>query len=306
MTDRIAEQRDRPFYVAVRIATTLEACRRIGYDIETWVKEGLCDMVVAGGNSGSDPGVEVESFKDMLAGTGIRLYPGYDSHGRQEARRLMPVREWREAWYRALSQEFWSRGADGIYVFNWHANERTRRAELTTIGKPETLKQTDKVYAAIHRQIAPQSSLRAGADANDRIYGETPVNLYSTLTGDGPQFHVPICDAVAEEAKAGALESVELHIELDHYSGADEVAVKLDGNLLGSPTVRSVSAEDPDNPSDVDESSWLVWRLDPEQTDDGVHTIRVRLVKRDSRLRQALTVNHVEIWVRYKREIVRS
>ncbi|MBM3934252.1 MAG: hypothetical protein FJ319_08125, partial [SAR202 cluster bacterium] len=38
MTDEIAKKRGRPFYVAIRVAASLEACRRIGYDIETWAK----------------------------------------------------------------------------------------------------------------------------------------------------------------------------------------------------------------------------------------------------------------------------
>ena len=64
-TDQIAEERGRPFHVAVRVATTFEACRRIGYDVETWVRDGLCDVVISGGNSGTDPGAEVEQFVEL-------------------------------------------------------------------------------------------------------------------------------------------------------------------------------------------------------------------------------------------------
>ena len=65
-TDEIAAQRGRPFYLAVRIATTFESCTNIGYDIETWTKENLCDLIISGGNSGTDPGAEI----DLLAMTG--------------------------------------------------------------------------------------------------------------------------------------------------------------------------------------------------------------------------------------------
>ena len=300
MTDEIAKERGRPFPVAVRIATTLEGCRRVGYDIETWAKEGLCDIVVPGGNSGTDPTVEVEAFKELFDGTGIQLYPGYDFHGRQEARRLISTQEWRVAWFRALSAGFWDRGADGIYIFNWHANAVMRRPELTTTGDPATLRRTDKVYSAVYGEKAPRTSLRVGADADDRIYGDTPVALYRTVTGDGPRFQVPVYDHVGEEASAGVLDRVELHIELEHYSTQDEVQVTLDGEQLGAHVVRNATAEDLDSPSDVDENSWLVWRLAPERADYGPHEVQVKLVKRDPRLRPPLVVAQVDLHIRYR------
>ena len=79
MADDIAEQRGRPFYVAARVATTLESCRNIGYDVERWAEEGLADIIIGAGGSGTDPGFEVGEFKALTEGTNIRLYGGFDS-----------------------------------------------------------------------------------------------------------------------------------------------------------------------------------------------------------------------------------
>ncbi len=300
MADEIARERGRPFYVAARVATTMESNRRIGYDVETWAREGLCDILIGGGNSGTDPCFEVEEFRDIVKGTGIRVYPGYDFDGRQQAKRLVPHSEWRVAWFRAMSKGYWDRGVDGIYIFNWHADEKKQRPLLTTIGSIDTLEGTDKAYAAIYRSIGPKDGLRVDSERDDRIYGETPVALYRTLTGDGPKFHVPVHDEVVDEAKGDRLESVQLLVEMEHYSPADEVAVTLDGKQLGPPSVRNATAEDPNDPSDVDENSWLVWTLAPEQADHGPHEIQVVLIKRDPRIRPPLVVNNVEFWVNYK------
>ena len=81
----------------------------------------------------------------------------------------------------------------------------------------------------------------------------------------------------------------------------DRVEVRLDGNLLPSPEVRNVAAEDPDNPSDVAENSWLVWRLSPDRAGRGIHRVEVRLLKRDPRIRPPLTVQSVEIHLSYRR-----
>ena len=299
MTDEIARQRGRPFYLAVRVATTMESCRRIGYDLEAWVREGLCDIIIPAGNSGTDPGAEIEEFKSLTEGTGIQIYGGLDTLGRQSAQRLMSQAKWEDAWVRATANGYWHRGADGIYVFNWHADRQTKRDQLTTIGSPHTLKHTDKVYAAIHRG-PPATEIPNQGAVNDRIYGETAVCLYRGLTDGGPTFHVSVHDDLINEAENGDLADVELHVELEHFSTEDEVEVLLDGEPLPPPRVRDAAAQDPGNPSDVSENSWLVWQLRPDQAGLGSHEIEVRLKKRDPRLGTPIVVDHVEICVTYR------
>ena len=308
LTDQIAAERGRAFYVAVRVGASMETCRRVGYDVETWMQEGLCDIVATNANSGTDPGVEIETFLEIAKGGEIKLYPGFDSHWESGKGRLIGSRVWLEAWYRGLAKGYFDRGADGVHIFNWHANRYTHHSLLTTIGAPETLKQKDKVYSAVKRHIRARSELRYGAERDDRLYGETPVALYHTLTGDGPKFHIRVHDDVVAEAKAGTLETIGLQIELAHFSPADKVEVTLDGWRLAAPSIRNVAGDDPDNPSDVDEHSWLVWELSPEQValnfdligaDWGVHEIQVCLVKQDARIRPPLVVENVEIYVNY-------
>ena len=286
MTEGIAQERGRPFNVAARVGTTIEACRRIGY-------------VIPAGNSGTDDGIEIEVLVELLGSTGIKLYGGFDNDARQQTQRLVPVSDWRDAWFRALSKGYFERGAHGIYVFNWHGTVETRRALLTTIGEPKTLEGKNKIYSSVHRSIAPKNSLRVDAERDDRIYGETPVALYRTLTGDGPTFQIPVYDRIDEAARRGKLKSVELQIELAHFSLGDEVDVRMDGYELDAPVLRSATGEDANNPSDVDENSWFVWNLSPERVDFGIHQIQISLVARDSRIRAPLVVQHVEIGVSY-------
>jgi len=301
MTNKLGKERGRPFRLAVRVAATLESCNRIGYDIETWAKEGLCDIIIGGGNSGTDPGFEVERSAELCQGRDIKLYPCWDFDGRQATDRLVKGKDWRTAWFRALAQEFHSRGASGIYVFNWHGYTDTNQALFTTMGSPVTLKGTRKCYSNVHRMIPPRGSQRDYADRDDRIYGETPVELHRTLTGDGPTFQVPMYDDVPTAAKAGTLAGAELHIRMEHFSpGADVVSATLDGKDLGAYTVTNKAAQDPGNPSDVDENSWLVWKLDPKLLAVGTREVQVKLVKRDERITPPLTISHVDIWVDYK------
>jgi hypothetical protein len=299
VTDRIAAERGRPFHVAVRVATTFESCRRIGYDVETWVREGLCDIVITGGNSGTDPGAEVERFVELCRPHGVAFYAGFDTDGRQQARRLRSHRAWRVDWLRGLAHDCLNRGADGVYVFNWHGHRDTQRPLLTSMGSRETLRGLDKVYTSLHRSIGPKTGIRVDAERDDRIYGEVPVDLQPTLTGDGPTFHVTVSDDVT--AGGAELARAELQIEIAHLSTRDEVKVALDGISLGPPHGRDAAAEDPEDPSDVSENSWLTWPLEKSQVTRGVHEIRVQLIERDPRLAVPLRIEQVEIWLTYRR-----
>ena len=293
LADEIAAARGRPFFVGVRVGAALETCRRVGYDLETWMRDGLCDLVATNANSGTDPGVEIETYLELAREREIPLYPGLDSHGESGQGHLIGASTWREAWYRGLAQGFLARGASGIYIFNWHATRDSHRSLLTTLGALKTLRRRDKVYAAIKRHIRDRSELRYGAERDDRLYGEVPVALYSTSTGTGPLFHVAVHDRAADARK------VTLYIELAHFTPTDQIAVALDGRRLDAPEVRSTASADPDNPANITENSWLGWPLAPAQVDRGMREIQVSLVARNPHLQPPLVVENVEIHIDY-------
>ena len=134
------------------------------------------------------------------------------------------------------------------------------------------------------------------AERDDSIYGEVPVDLLRTLSGDGPTFHIIVSD---DAMAAGAeLERAELQIEVAHLSTQDDVAVTLDGEALGPPRIRDAAAEDPEDPSDVSENGWLIWPL--EQVARGVCEVRVYLLERDPRIGVPLRIEQVEIYLQYR------
>jgi hypothetical protein len=149
------------------------------------------------------------------------------------------------------------------------------------------------VYSALHRHIAPLNGEWAGADLHDRIAGETPVNLYRTSTGDGPRFHLQVHE------KAANARSVELHIEIDHFTAQDRVRITFDGDELGRPAVRSAPRELQDDPADAGESSWLVWPIAAKNAVSGTHEVQTVLLERNRHVKPPLVVKHVEIHVRY-------
>ena len=288
LADEIAKERGRPFYILTRVGASEETNRRIGYDAGTWIEEGLCDIVATNSNSGNDPGVEVERYVEMMQGTNIKLYPGFDSHGEFGRGHLVEQSRWRDAWFRGLAKSYYDRGASGVHAFNWHTYAASLNGLLTTIGSPDTLNGVDKVYTPVKRHIRDREEIRYGAERDDRLLGEVPVPLYRTLTGDGPTFHIPVHDDVSDHT------GVELQVNLDHYSPNDAVSVTLDGELLGEPSLHRTGGE-----GHLSEDAWLVWKLRPDQVARGIHQVRVVLDRCDPLLSVPIVVENVELHITY-------
>lgn len=295
MTEELAQKRGRPFYVAARVAGTLEMCRQIGYDIPVWVGERLVDILIPAGGAGTDPSLDVDAFIDLCRGTGIVVYPGLDSGlpdpfvGPESPEVKDRMRT------RAIVSRYHGAGVDGIYVFNWHANRDSRRQLLNQIGSMDTLRGTDKIYAATHRFILREGAWR-GAYRNDRMLGEVPVVLKPTLTGEGPAVILDIADDVATQPPR----LLQLRIRLDQWVPGDRVRVSWDGDTLDDAEVHYCRPDDPHRISDVSSAVWLCYALGPEQTGIGPHPVVVALEQRHPQLACDLVLTDVELVIMYE------
>ena len=75
MTEALGRERGRPVFLAARVAGSLEMCRRIGYDIPTWIEEGLVDLLIPAGNAVTDASIDVAGFAKLCEGNGRRRLP---------------------------------------------------------------------------------------------------------------------------------------------------------------------------------------------------------------------------------------
>jgi hypothetical protein len=282
-------------------------CRRIGYDIPTWVEEGLVDILIPAGNAVTDASVDVAGFARLCEGTQVAVYPGFDSNlpdpfvGPEEQEDKDRLRT------RAIASRHHRAGATGIYVFNWHANRDSKRPLLTTIGSPRSLVGTDKVYAATHRYIQRQGAWR-GAFRIDRLYGQVPVDLVPTLTGEGPT----IVLETAEDFTARRPASLQLRLRIAEWTDRDAVRVRWDGDELEPPQISYCRLENPSPPggafpspprwreiSEVSSAVWLTRDLDEGRVSAGDHALRVDVDERNPKVGVPLSLTDVELVVRY-------
>lgn len=118
--DHRGKERGRPIEIAVHVNESLEACRLDGFDVPTWVTEGLIDILTLG--SGVID-IAVEEFKRVTEGRGVLVYPclyGWPS-------RYMPIPP---ELARGLALNYWHQGADGIYTYNWFPHETKREYQI--------------------------------------------------------------------------------------------------------------------------------------------------------------------------------
>ena len=102
----------------VRVPQSIAECDYLGFDVATWVKEGLVDFVVPSDFMHSDTNMRTEDFVKLAEGTSCKIYPAIHNRismdGPNEHYRLMSL-----ANMRAAAQNFYGFGADGVSPYNY-------------------------------------------------------------------------------------------------------------------------------------------------------------------------------------------
>jgi len=114
MTQEVAAGRGRPMLVAVRVPDSVAYCRALGLDLETWLDEGLVDIVINGCYFRFNEW-------DYLVGLGkkhdVPVYACFESRrierDTKETEGPTSLEVWRGEAYQA-----WKAGVNGIYTFN--------------------------------------------------------------------------------------------------------------------------------------------------------------------------------------------
>lgn len=155
MADEEGARRGRPILIAMRAPDSLEYARALGLDLQTWLEEGLLDILVVGGYMQLNPW---EYSVGLGKKYGVPVYPSLDEsrHKGDAMKRRMTL----EA-YRARAAEAWEAGMDGIYVFNVFNPLNPLWNEL---GDPEKLRGLSKSYFVNYRTVHHAKQYLAGGE----------------------------------------------------------------------------------------------------------------------------------------------
>jgi hypothetical protein len=269
----IGRERGRPYLLAVRVPDTPATALRTGLDVEQWMKEGLLDLLIVGGGYMPYAG-RLQTFVDLAHRYGIPAYPCIN-HFRE------PVA------MRSLASNFWSMGADGVYLFNYFgvasgmeggrmslqvSDSAERRKVLSQIGDPASISTMEKRFPADNG-----SSIFYAGFTNPR--GQFPVRLV-----EARPIELMVGDDVggAERPPSELL----LNVSVADVPSGESIAVEVNGARVPSAGLKRTG-----------ETSFAV-RLQAEPLKRGLNSIVV-LPGADSTGRLASRVTGLELEVSY-------
>ena len=262
LTNGVAKRRGRPMPIACRVPLSVRCARALGLDLDTWLNEDLCDMLVVGG--GYAPMAMVDDVREMVAfghGHGVPVYACISESA-------MENRDDRVEGWRAAAMNIWHAGADGVYTFNYFPGSKTGPDKpdelLSQMGDPTTLKGLDKTYG-VDRIVLERVGgyQRPGIVATGRL----PIGL---TPGRWAQVKLTVGEDVAANAPAGKAATTRLRVRVSNVVSGDKVEARLNGRLLGEAKPQSPPASEP-------ASMWLEIDVDPARVAVADNVVELRL-----------------------------
>lgn len=151
----VGSRRGKPYIMAVHVMDSIETSLEVGLDVETWLAEGLIDVLVVG--MGYLPySVRLDQWLALGRQYHVPVYPSVNTNTYAGWYQELFKRD--EAWHeaiRASSDYYWQQGVDGIYLFNLFCQaeeeggklpKKSVYAPLKEIGGSQTLARKDKLY----------------------------------------------------------------------------------------------------------------------------------------------------------------
>ena len=280
--DAVSEQKGTPVLLGVRVPGTVEACARVGIDIETWLREDLVDRLLVGG--GYEPYTSpYEELVRLGHDRGVPVYPCINCG--------LPELGSDAAFRGAASNIYWA-GGDGIYLWNY----QYRNAPRIGYGRPQPA-----VYELLRELASPQAVARG-----DKLFGienvervgpyaiashptQLPLDLGSRALKMVRSVRLRVGDDLGAAQRDGRLDRAVLTLALDGVQPGDSLGVQLNGLRL--------SQSDPPAPAGNrdDDSAKLHWDVPAEAAAQGDNTLTVWIDERSPQPRDALTLK--EAWL---------
>lgn len=264
-----AKKRGRRLDIGARLLPSLQANNDAGFDVVTWIEEGLLDFVVPNVYSHMpiDPDFPFTWATELAKSRGCEVYPALGSTLGANREQYATTEH-----YRAAAAAYWSRGADALYLpwYPWPIGSEQRQI-LTEISDPDILSEKAKRYYMAPRhtqgvQFGYDALLPASLEA-----GPVTLRLY-----------------VAEDCqRANAI----LTLKLGESTSHDLMRVQFNG--------RELPQADATYTAFGYEYSTLEFRLDPGALAHGENEISIALLSRPSNLASAVVIEGVEIAVDY-------
>ena len=288
--DDAAAAQGRSKRIVIRVGATIAGNKAMGMDLETWMKEGIVDVVIGmqiGGGFDND----TSGLREIISaaeGSTPRVLAGMESTNLPEL--SAPV-------VRAAAANAYAAGAQGVLFHTYYPmpdrypydDEATGR--LRFMGHPDLLAQQDKVF-------------RLGAGASAPGYGlkaQLPAEL---KPGEKVQeFTLEISDDIAERSRLGELWRCELRLLLQHLTYEDQIRLMWNGGEIADGDYRKADWTYQLRPRPDYAVNGYRLHADLKALEKlprvGINRIAVEVITKDPQLIHAITLTDIELVVEY-------
>lgn len=293
---RILDAKEEELILAVRIPPTIEICRTLGLDVETWIKEGLLNILAPVSDRLIDVDMPVEEWIRATKGSGCQVYPCIGASVNDDRRIAATVEM-----YRAAAMNYLNAGVDGIYIVEfyvrgWPFNEEDYTI-LREVGDIDVIRFKDKHYW-----------VRTGTREDPSILYPRKLPL---LLKDGSENSVEFKanDDLEAASKAGTLKMVKLRLRIKNVTPNDRLSFSLNGTPLPEELCRmrdfTYRLLSPARSVERRLGSHYIFEFDLTNKPfpiKGLNNLLVRVEKRNPKIDQAvrLVLHDVELLVCYR------
>jgi hypothetical protein len=151
--NNIGDRRGRPYTLVIHVMDSLETSLNLGQDVETWLDQGLVDVLVVGMGH-MVFALDLDCWNTVGERYNVPIYPSLNARpfNRLNEGRLERDSAWHE-YIRGAAAWWWSNKADGIYLFNlfthedaWGLDKELVYAPLVEVGDPAVLARKKKLF----------------------------------------------------------------------------------------------------------------------------------------------------------------
>ncbi len=277
LVDRTSASRGKPIRLAVRVPSSFNIGFKLGFDVPTWIKEDLLDVVTAGTPRGHESDLSMAEYVEATRGRNLTLLGQIGLY--------RPLEQ-----TRATALSYWKQGVDGIYLFNWYAplrNEERWRESLVEVGDPNLLKHRNKRYvideqvASLWRRSHPRAQL--------------PLRIQEEKVGGPAQVKFFMGDEMQDASAEGKSVNAKFVMRLEQVMDDDDLQFRLNGVGL-SREKEEIKFE----PTLFGRRYWLHLPFEAGLLKTGFNQLELVLSQRNPRLAAPLVLAQMSIHIDYK------
>ena len=286
LLDKIGQERGRPYPLAVHVPDAPKYCLRCGLDINTWLANGLVDMVIIG--TAYRPHVQTYGeFTKLCHYYGVPAYLCLNA-SLIHTNNILDPKYIPEA-FRSRVSSLWLEDIDGIQLFNFFGLPPVHYGELKRVDHAEKLVGLDKLYDAGLRRVWVDRDILAAPVIRPRVVDSQPLLL-------------KVGDPISRLAHEGKLKELRLRVRVADLYEDEEVEIRLNGHLVkitehyAEPRKR---VPGPGFPPPKGRGYWFEAIIDAPPLRQGLNYVLVSPGK-GCLGSAASTVENVQLWVRHK------